>query len=168
VLLVSYFSSTCKELFRKSVDFISLHESSFFSPIKEDIKLSFSEISEYEYNLSGNLGRIIIDKKNISFQDMQSIERSFSKYLLIESKEISKDVNNIILAQASRHCIVHSSEIADEKFLYQIRDASNRDVIQEVKLNDKISVTPKEIDEISNSMHNYLTSKVHEILSKIE
>lgn len=36
--------------------------------------------------------------------------------------------NNIIIAQASRHLIVHSSGIADEKFFRQIQNADPRDI----------------------------------------
>jgi len=134
VLLVSYFSTICKEIFTKSIDYISLHDKQYFTPIKEDIKLSFEEISKYDFNLSGNLGQVIVDKKNISFQDMQSIVRSFEKYLLIEQPGKDNRINNIILAQAARHCIVHTSEITDEKFFHQIRNSSNRDVLKSLVL----------------------------------
>lgn len=167
VLLVSYFSSICKELFKKSIDFFSIHNKEFLSTIKEDIKLSFEEMAKYNYNLSGNIGQIVVDKKNISFQDMQSINRSFCKYLDTDKEEIDNKTNNIILAQASRHCIVHTSEIADEKFFHQIRNAKERDVIKSIDLNNKISVTPDEIEIIISSMEEFLQKKTIGVLKQI-
>lgn len=167
VLLVSYFSSISKEVFRKAIDYFSIHNTSFLGAIKEDIKLSFEEMSTYDYNLSGKIGQLIIEKKSISFQDMQSINRTLKKYLKIDFKSIDKKTNNIILAQASRHCIVHSSEIVDEKFLNQIRNAENRDVIKDVSLNKKISVSPQEVELISESMREYFKEVIDKILKKI-
>ena len=53
--------------------------------------------------------------------------KTYKKYLDIEIKKDSI-CNTIILAQCSRHAIVHSSGFADQKFINQINPARPRDI----------------------------------------
>jgi len=158
VLLVSYFTSAIEDLFESNLTHkIKSHKLDELG--KEEIKVSINELEQLDFNLSEDIGRIIIDKKRISFQDMQSIAREFKDHF---GFELSKDkhVNNIILGQACRHSIVHSGGIAKQKTIRQISKASPRDVKNELKTGDKVLFSTEEIEIISKSMIHYIDKLV--------
>jgi hypothetical protein len=88
---------------------------------------------------------------------MQAIHRAFKEYLTIS---IEKDnlVNNIILAQACRHVIVHSGGVASERLIRQIKGAFPRDVKSEIKRDNKVQFSPDEVEIVSKSMGKYVKS----------
>ena len=83
VLLVSYFTTAVKELFGSTIQYFAENNNGHFESIKSDIKFSIQELSNYNFNLTSEIGNLIIGKNNISFQDMQSISREFKQYLWI-------------------------------------------------------------------------------------
>lgn len=135
VLVVSYFTSTVKDLFRDALQYYSDKKRDCLKTINAELKFTFEELESYGFDLSKSVGELIIKKKNLSFQDMQSICREFQTYfnVKIEKNDI---VDNIILAQASRHAIVHSLSIADEKFMNQISQSQTRTLKRNISLND--------------------------------
>ena len=154
VLLVSYFTSAIKELFGSTIQYLAENNQEHFSLIKSDIKFSFQELGNYNFNLTSEIGNLIIEKNNISFQDMQSICREFKQYFGFEIEK-NIDLDNIILSQASRHSIVHALSIADSKFMNQIRNTDNRTIKTHVELNDPLLYSPEEIEAIIESMNNF-------------
>lgn len=165
VLLVSYFSSSIKELFRKSVQFLIDNEIPFLGSLKGEIKLNFEELESSRFDLKNSIVDLVIDKKNISFQDMKSIARAFTEYFDLTIIQ-NKDVDNIILALACRHTIVHNLSQSDQKFMNQIGFAGKRNIKNEVKLFDPIEFNQEEIKLINNSMVNYLKNVATKINEK--
>ncbi len=155
VLLVSYFATAIKELFGSAIQYFAENNNDHFGSIKSNMKFSVQELSKYNFNLSSEIGNLIIGKNNISFQDMQSICREFKLYFGFDINKNS-DVDNIILSQASRHSIVHALSIADKKFMNQIRNANKRTIKPNIKINDEIVFSTDEIEKVIESMNNFL------------
>ncbi len=156
VLIVSYFTSCIKELFRDSLQYYSERNHENLKCINTELKFTFEELETYNFDLSKSVGDIIIKKRNLSFQDMQSICREFQSYFGIKVDK-DKIVDNIILAQAARHAIVHSLSIADEKFITQISYTNRRSIKLSIKLNDELKFSTSEIEEIMNNMREFLS-----------
>lgn len=154
VLLVSYFTTAIKELFGSTIQYFAENNNGHFETIKSDIKFSIQELSNYDFDLTSEIGNLIIGKNNISFQDMQSICREFKQYFGFNIEKNS-DVDNIILSQASRHSIVHALSVSDKKFINQIRNTKSRTIKTNIKLNDAIIFTPEEIEVVIESMNNF-------------
>jgi len=149
VLQVSYFTSTLNDLFKHAFQFLA--ERGLLPEIKDDLKLTFKELEDVSFNLTTNIADMILKKKEISFQDMQSICKVYKHYFDID---IEKDTqcNTIILAQASRHAIVHSLGKADERFLRQISAAYPRDLKQDFVLDQEIKFSSSELEFIKFAM----------------
>ncbi|MBK6880026.1 MAG: hypothetical protein IPH91_07595 [Elusimicrobia bacterium] len=86
---------------------------------------------------------------------MQSVSRAFKENLDI-SIERTSDVNDIILAQACRHAIVHSGAFADDQLVRQIAMALPRTLKVDLKKNAKIQFTSEEVTKVSEMMIEYL------------
>ena len=154
VLLVSYFGSSIRDLFK--VTFIFALDSGKLGKLGEqDIKISLADLHITGDDLSGKLADIFALQKDISFQDMQSIARAFDQYLGFKPQR-DNHVNNIILAQACRHAIVHNGSKADAKLLKQIADAKPRNIKQTLSFDQKIQFDPSEIKLIGESMKHYM------------
>jgi phage terminase small subunit len=149
VLAVSFFTSAISDIFRYSVQKSS--ELGTLPASNEELKISIKELQDVSFNLTNYVAEIILKKKDISFQDMQSTVRAFDNYLHIK---IPKDscCNDVILAQASRHSIVHNHSIADEKFLNQIKAATPRSIRQSFIPNEPFKYTASEIEFITFAM----------------
>jgi len=157
VLLVSYFSASAKEVFKKTIQYLIDENISFLGKKNEDIKLKYEELENANFNLRDHIADIIIDKKNISFQDMKSIARAFKDYFSVDIEK-NIDVDNIILSLTSRHTIVHNLAIIDTKFIEQIASAQNRSIKENIDKFESIQFNPNEIKIIENSMIKYLES----------
>jgi hypothetical protein len=156
VLLVSYFSSAVADLFRYASQ-IAIETHKEKSVLDEEIKIKVSDLSQLNATPGEVIGDLLISKNNISFQDMKSIQREFKKYFGIK---IEKDdnVNNIILSQACRHSIAHEAGIVNKRILNQLQSATPRNIKQELKLNDLIEFSEKEIKQVSESMLSYVSN----------
>jgi hypothetical protein len=87
ILLVSYFSSSLSELFISNIkDFLPYLENQ--KMLGEKLDVSLKDIQEIGFDLTDYIGDILKRKKDISFQDMKSICRSFENYLMLKLKEI--------------------------------------------------------------------------------
>ncbi|MCK9612946.1 MAG: CHC2 zinc finger domain-containing protein [Bacteroidales bacterium] len=157
VLIVSYFTSSVRDLFRDSIKYYAEKKHECLKSINAELKFTFEELESYNFDLSESIGEIIIKKKNLTFQDMQSICREFQTYF---GFKIEKDsvVDNVILAQASRHAIVHSLSIADEKFINQISQTPARTIKPSISLNDELKFSPIEIEELMKNMREFLSN----------
>jgi hypothetical protein len=97
----------------------------------------------------------IADQGENSWQDMQSIGRAFAKYFG-RAPERDAVVNDIIVAQAVRHAVVHAGAKVDRRLLSQIRKASPRSFEPALALDQPIKLTPDEVRLCGQSMLTYL------------
>jgi len=163
VLLVSYFGSTIADIFKFCLA-ERVKEGLTENIAREEIKLSLGELQEYNFNLSDCIGELVVNKKDISFQDMQSISRAFKEYFGFEPQK-DKIVNNIIAGQACRHIIVHSGNIANCRLIRQISHAEPRDIKMRIKENELIEFIPDEIRIVGDSMKTYVSRIIEELLN---
>jgi hypothetical protein len=158
VLQVSYFASAIHQLFRASLAHFLAH----FTDTRiqrEEIRFSVEELRTMDYDLRDRIANIIISKKDYSFQDMQSINRAFEEcYKFTPNRDAN--VDNIILAQACRHVIVHAGSIADERMVRQLSNATRRTVKATIIAGKHIQFTPAEIELVGASMRNYVADAV--------
>jgi hypothetical protein len=163
--LVSYFGSAVGDLF-KSYLADSLKQGLVpLSRRKEEIKLSMGELEEINYDVRNHIGEIVVDTKNISFQDMQSIARAFRDWLGYEPVQ-DQDVNNIIISQACRHAIVHSGGMVDKRLIDQVRNATPRGLKPDLVENEPIQFHPDEIQLAETSMARYIEKLVNGLASR--
>jgi hypothetical protein len=154
VLLVSYFTSSMEDVFE--IGFNTRFQEKTLIGTEQDIKFKLDELQDIGQDMANRIGEIVIAKKEISFQDMQSIARTSKDYFGFEPKREDIDVNNIILSQACRHCIVHNGGVFSEKGAKQISSATPRGIKQGLQKGDRIQFEPSEIEIIASSMLCYI------------
>ena len=152
VLLVSYFGSTLSSLFRLAV--ARAIAGSDKRVLSEDLTVEVAELLSRGDQIQEFLGDMLIQKKDISFQDMKSVGRAFKKYFGI-AIEKTDHVNNIILGQACRHAIVHDGGRANARTLRQIENATPRTLKPQIDENEQISFTPTEVEQLASDMRMY-------------
>ncbi len=162
VLLVSYFGTSVKEIFTKSLIY-ALSGPQAENIKRQEIKLTLGELQEKEFDLKDSIGSIVANKSDISFQDMQSIQRTFTEYFQFCPKK-DNHVDNIIFAQACRHIIVHNGSKIDDKMIRQLSAAKSRDIKPNLVIGSAISFSDHEVHVIGESMVTYL----HELVNGIE
>lgn len=166
VLLVAHFGSTIKELFRAYIDFmLTLNPP---GPIgDQQIKISLAELQVIRAECTLSLGQYWLDHREISVQDMQSISRFMREYVGC-APEWDDCVNDIILAQAARHLIVHTDGKVNEQFLRQIGNVNAKSTAQTYALGEPILFEPHEVSRISDHMTEYLGKISHLMMSKVD
>lgn len=164
VLLVSHFASTLGDLFRKAVS-ESLDREGNKVLLDEELKLTFKEIKDRNWNIKDAAGDLLIAKKDLTFQDMQSTVRAFASYIDVQ---IEKDqcVNNIILGQAARHVIVHASALITDRMVKQVAKASPRTLKQEIALNQSLVFTKEEVLELKTEMVGFVSALIAKLEAK--
>ncbi len=165
VLLVSHFSSTVRDLFQKSVSFAVRH-GHIESINREEIKLSLGDIKFSNDEFIDTIGGIVEMQKDVSFQDMKSISRVFSKYFDCKFEK-DENVNNIIMAQACRHAIVHAGAKVDERLIKQVENAAPRSIKENIVDDKSIVFVPSEINTIAESMEIYLSDMCQQLDQKV-
>ena len=154
VLLVLYFGSSIRDLFKAG--FIhALHTDKLGNLNRQEVKIPLSDLKSSGEEFLDKLTEVFLSQKDISFQDMQSIARAFGDNFGFRPEK-NKCVNNIILAQACRHVIVHNGSKVDGKLLRQITDATPRDVKITLTQGHKIEFQPDEVRLVGESMKEYL------------
>ncbi len=154
VLLVSYFGSSVHDLFRLGVR-RSLEQHSDSPLLNEHLKITFREIMDAEWQLRDVAPDRLIQMKDISFQDMQSIARAFKDNLLVTIPR-TQNVDEIILAQACRHAIVHNGGQTDEKLIRQVKAANRRTLKPKILAGDSLQFTVNEVSKVAGFMEGYL------------
>ncbi len=159
VLAVSYFTSTVKDIFLQSVNYSINYCHEILKKDNDNFAFTIKALKEMQFYIGDSLGELIVNKKEISFQDMQSTNRAFNDYfdLRLNFKD-DKDQHNIVFGQAARHLIVHSIGKIDPKFLNQIDYAPKRIICHDLKEGEIIKITPAQIIIIQESMLNYITN----------
>ena len=106
-----------------------------------------------------NSGRLqpelFIQAKDISFQDMQSINRAFKDHLGITIERVDT-VNDIILAQNYRHIIVHTGAHIDARLIKQLTNANPRSLKKNLTIGDKVQFTIEDVNIAANAMLKYI------------
>jgi hypothetical protein len=154
VLLVSYFASATRQLF---VDAISAAIDEGTIPKVLDVKLHITprDLREAVQPTAELLAESIADGKDVSFQDMQSIDRTFREYFGSTPDKDAR-VHDIIVGQACRHAIVHTAAHVDKRLVTQLRSAVPRSIKPQIKEGDILHFSREEIQEVARAMHGYL------------
>lgn len=142
VLQVSYFTSIIDDIFIHAIDRLNSHNQ------RPDLDW-----------------KILKQSNDVNFQNMNSILKTFKKYLEIDIARNSI-CNTIILAQCSRHAIVHSLGKADQKFINQINPAKPRDIKHIFSLDEKIQFTSSELQFVKFAMLEFVSSLCDNIKNK--
>lgn len=159
VLLVSYFGSAVEDIFSEAV-IKALRSNSSSKLIEGDMKLTVAELLELTENPNdSSIATLFIDKKDLSFQDMQAISRAFKEYIGVEITK-NKTVNNIILAQACRHVVVHAGGQITARLIRQVSGAKPRDIKEVIKEGEIVQFSHKEVQEVTKSTKDYLCKLV--------
>lgn len=159
VLLVSYFGSAVEDIFCEAV-IKALRCNPSSKLIEGDMKLTVAELLELIENPNdSSIATLLIDKKDLSFQDMQAISRAFKEYIGVEITK-NKTVNNIILAQACRHVVVHAGGQITARLIRQVSGAKPRDIKEVIKEGEIVQFSHKEVQEVTKSMKDYLCKLV--------
>lgn len=153
VLLASYFSSAVKQLFVDSVA-DAIRRGHRKAVLEESVKVTIEDLAAGADDLPVLLASVMASNDGVSFQDTQSIGRAFGKYF---DFEIPRDeaVNDIILALAARHAIVHAGGIVDARMLKQLRLVSPRSLKPRIIEGEQLQFSPSEIDQASDAMKAY-------------
>lgn len=152
VLLVAHFSSAARGLFRAAVR-AAVEDRSSEPVLAYEVKARAGDL----HGLDHSVPEFIADQisGDISFQDMQSIARSLRQYFGAEIKR-DLEVNDLVVAHAARHVIVHSGPAADTRFMKQIRDANPRSLLLNIREGGRIQFLPAEVHTVADAMHGYL------------
>lgn len=154
VLAVSHFTSAVRDIFLAAI-VRDLKQGTRASLLSETLSLQIGDLLELGEAPARKLAEAIIAKKDISFQDMKSIARAFADFLVHEIPRSPRG-NDIIVAQACRHAIVHNSATIDEKLVRQISSAVPRNVFAVLIVGRPIEATDQDIRTIGSSMVDYL------------
>jgi len=156
VLLVSHFGSALHSIFRLSAP-TRLASSAEKDALKDELKFSLAELNELDFQMRERIGDLLVSKRDISFQDMQSTRRAFKGYLGVEIGS-GAHVNNIILAQAARNAIVHSGAVIDVKFVKQVSGAKPRDLKLQVAEGERLAFVPAEVEQVASNMREFVAN----------
>lgn len=142
VLQVSYFTSIVDDIFHHTIGRLNSHNQ------RPDLNIS-----------------LLKQNNDVNFQNMNSILKTYKKYLNIEINKNSI-CNTIILAQCSRHAIVHSLGKADQKFINQTEPSRPRDIKQKFELDEKIQFTSSELEFVKYAMQEFISNLCEKITEK--
>jgi len=154
VLLVSYFAAALRDFYRIAVDLI-LETAPPQHLLAEDLKVTVADLLRTQDDPRSQIADLLIDKKDLSFQDMQSTTRAFEE---LTGFKVDKDpvVHDIIAAQASRHAIVHTGEMASLRTGRQLASAYPRAIKPHLIAGERIVFSVEEILAVANAMETYL------------
>ena len=154
----SYFGSAIDDLFRAALQ-NKIHNKELGKLENEEIKLTVGQLV-YDRNMVD----LFILKKDISFQDMQSIARAFKDYIGVDEIPRDKIVNNIncLEPRPCRHGIVHDGSTANKRVIDQIKSANPRELKPNLKVEEKILFTEDEIKIITTSMTRYIDRPIRD------
>lgn len=142
VLQVSYFTSIVDDIFHHTIGRLNSHNQ------RPDLNIN-----------------LLKQNNDVNFQNMNSILKTYKKYLNVEINKNSL-CNTIILAQCSRHAIVHSLGKADQKFINQTEPSRPRDIKQKFELDEKIQFSSSELEFVKYAMQEFISNLCEKITEK--
>jgi len=161
VLLVSYFDATMGDLFRVAV--ASALRAGKDVPARErSVELNWRNLSEPGAPVEALIAERIVNEDDISFQDMQSTRRAFSKNLKLDLGR-NEDANDIILGQAARNLMAHAGGKIDERFRNQVSKAHPRRLKAQFPSTKTIQFEPDEVRLLASSMTSFLGAAITKI-----
>jgi hypothetical protein len=104
-----------------------------------------------------DIADLLIDKKDLSFQDMKGTGRAFEDVCGVTMPK-NEELNDIIAAQSFRHAIVHSGEVTTTQTMRQLGSALPRRLKRQVAVNERIRFDPDEVDLVAMAMEGYLSN----------
>ncbi len=150
VLMVSYFSSALEDIFKEAFN-SKLNSEELGKLESEEFKITIGQLK------TGDIADVFIQKKDdVNFQDMQSTLRSFKNYIGIPNIDRNEVTDNIILAQAMRHCIVHYGCTVNNKTIGQLRGAEKRTVKTTVEKDTYVQFSEEEVRQIKADMLSFV------------
>lgn len=162
VLLVSHLSSALGDLFRAAV-LEKLQSADPGKLLEEEIKLTFGEMRERDWNLQSAAADLLIAKHDFAFQDMASTVRAFKTFIGVAPAR-DATMNNIIAAQACRHVIVHAGGRVSEKAVRQVSGAHPRTLRPLLNVDENIQFCAVEIEEVKVDMLRFVEELADSIL----
>lgn len=153
VLLVSYFGSAVRDLFRFAVR-RSVAGGRNEQLLSTSVRTTVSDITEMD-DPASFVAEWLADRSDLSFQDMRSIGRALNKYFNVRITRTERE-NEIIVGQACRHAIVHAGGRVDDQLVRQAAAASPRTVKRRLRRGEDLQFTAEEVRTIGDSMESYL------------
>jgi len=138
---------------------------SYFTSVIDDIFKHTCYCLNFAQNRQDLDTEVLKSKNDINFQNMLSTIKAYKKYLDIDIEKTSI-CNTIILAQSSRHAIVHSLGRADKKFIQQTIAATPRDIKHTFTLDEKIQFSSTELEFVKLAMQVFITNLCDKIKLK--
>lgn len=126
---------------------------------KVDLKLTGSTLADYQFDVSKNLGELILSQNNkFNFQDLKATLDAFAN---CSGKIIALDAiteSHIIFYQQCRHLIVHRGAVVDEEFLKRtaVRNAN----ISNLQLGDIVRLGRIDWENIRKSFSNFAAATI--------
>jgi hypothetical protein len=154
VLLVSYFASATRSLFIEAV-VASIDSGARDELLDVEVRLTPRDVREGSGPTSQILAEAIADAKEMSFQDMQSVDRAFRRYFGV-APEKGQMVNDIIVGQACRHAIVHAGAQVNRRLINQIRSAVPRTIKPLFEEGTAIEFERSDLRAVMKEMLKYL------------
>jgi hypothetical protein len=161
VLLVSHFASAVGDLFRKGIS-AAVDREGNDALLNEELKLTFRDMKDKSWNLKSAAGDLIIAKKDLTFQDMQSTVRAFDTYVGVQIQR-GQRLNNIILGQAARHAIVHAGAIVTERMLRQVAGAAPRTLMQALQAGESLVFSKDDVLQLRDEMLSFVLDLVFKL-----
>jgi hypothetical protein len=118
--------------------------------IDTNYKIDLSELANPSVSKGDILLQAII-KQGTNFQDIGSIKRFFKSYLDIEIDIDELNEQQVILATAKRHVIVHENGVVNKEFMKNIRNLPE-DVISMYKIDGALDFVEDDITSLRDSM----------------
>lgn len=161
VLLVSHFASALGDIFRTSIA-SQIERDDPGEILNEEIKLTFRDMREKGWNLKDAVPELLIEKKDIKFQDMQSVVRAFKDYagITLDRDDVT---NDIIVGQAARHVIVHDGGRINERMVRQVSGARPRSLKQVVAAGEVVRFESAEVLHLMRQMLVYVDRVIGEL-----
>lgn len=159
VIWVSVLEATLESLFKFCIfqNYPSLGET---DPV--ELKVSLARIVSYDTIKEAFPTLVREADRSISFQNMESIKRTFHKYLGLDFEE-TEDLHNVSFAMAARHTIVHDGGRVDASFRkYAKEKLAERTVMKDLS-KPTLQFKLAEARQISRSFQHF----VKNLLSKI-
>lgn len=158
VLVVSHFGSTVHDALRFGIR-EALQHGAKFAVGKQEIKARMNELwatlDVDATRRADELADMLITQHQVSFQDMLSINRAFGDYLGINTAQ-GGFLDDIIIGQAMRHCIVHTGSRFSSRAARQIAGRQGDRLTLNYKPGDIIQFETADVDALASATQDYL------------
>jgi hypothetical protein len=166
VLLVSHFAAALRDAYRTTVRLALTSEVAPAKLLDEELKVTVARLISNQGDPLLDVADLLIDKKDLSFQDMKGTGRAFEELCGVSVPKGS-GVNDIIAAQACRHGIVHAGEVVTQQMIRQLAGATPRRLKISMVVDAIIRFSPEEVELAGDAMEEYLSSLMQAVTVEI-